>query len=270
MDLVFLSRKSKDEGERSTCDTCRQCQHCTQFFHFLTTFRLGNFTGYQLLKVKHRLWYLFSRLAHHSMNWISILFAWNLSYPVDRPGSREGKIFILFWSVMLGQNFRGTQMVIDSATCRNPDWELLRSLPTAIWAITGWILWQSETDVKAKKEAKTEKKRKSNHPDEEGQFTMAGAITKGRRRGWVWKYHQECSGYTRPNQVKIFVRFSTIWFGTGACIATIRDWPGDNCVSNWKILSLFLFLIVPMFGCVFFAPRWLTAILWLPSEICQA
>lgn len=45
------------------------------------------------------------------------------------------------------------------------------------------MLWQSETDVKAKKGAKTEKKRKSNHPDEEGQFTMAGAITKGRRRG---------------------------------------------------------------------------------------
>ena len=84
--------------------------------------------------------------------------------------------------------------------------------------------------MKAKKKAMAEK-RKCNHPDEEAQLTMAGAITE-RSMAWMWKYHQECGGYTRPNQVKIFVRFSTRWFGTGACIATIRDWPGDNCVSN--------------------------------------
>lgn len=48
----------------------------------------------------------------------------------------------------------------------------------------------------------------------------------------MWKYHQERSGYTWPNQVKIFVGLALDGSAPEAYLATVCDWPGDNFVSN--------------------------------------
>ena len=58
----------------------------------------------------------------------------------------------------------------------------------------------------------------------------------------MWKYHQECSGYTWPNQVKIFVGLALDGSAPEAYLATVCDWPGDRLRLQLKNF-IFIFIL---------------------------